>query len=152
MPNYADLGKIFNVEGFTAESEEEDDGAEHRTDFFGYTYHIANIVPNSLKVVNFSTFFLDEGVGGQIGLKRPEILDLHGKPYVHAYDAAVAVNSPPDEVETVQTGVMDFCNYLEMLDGHSSLGFVLYIANPVPNRSAVKPLAGGLLIYPRPLA
>ena len=90
-------------------------------------------MPNSLKVVNFSTFFLDEGIGGQIGLKRAEILDLYGKPYVHAYDVAVAVNSPADKIETVQTGVMDFRNYLEMLDGHSSLGFDYIIANPVPN-------------------
>jgi hypothetical protein len=103
-----------------------------------------------LKVVNFSTFFLDEGIGGQIGLKRAEILDLYGKPYVYAYDIAVAVNSPPDEVETVQTGVMDFCNYFEMLDGHGSLGFVLYIANPVPNRQLDVNVSGGIsCFYPR---
>ena len=48
MPNFDDLGKIFNVEGFTAESENEEDDAEHRTDFFGYTYYIAKSVPNLL--------------------------------------------------------------------------------------------------------
>lgn len=152
MPDYADLGKIFNAESFTAESEEEEDGAEHMTDFFfGYTYYIANTVPNLLKVVNFSTFFFNKHIGRQVGLKRAEILDLYGKPDVYAYDVAIAVNSPANKVETVQCGIMDFCDYLEMLDFHNLSGFVYIIATIVPNLGYIKMLSGcGLTRAPEP--
>lgn len=102
----------------------------HSRAFF---FIIANRAPNLSEIVNFSAFFLDEGICGQIGLKRAEILDLHWEPYMYAYDVATAVNSPANKVEAVQSGIMDFCDYLEMFVGHSSLGFVYIITNSVPN-------------------
>ena len=97
-----------------------------------FDYTIAKSVPNLLKLVNFSTFFFNKHIGRQVGVKRAEILNFHGKPNVDTQETPVAENSPANKVETVQCGIMDFCDYLEMLDFHNSLGFDYIIATIVP--------------------
>ena len=87
------------------------------------------------EIIDFPTLFLNEFIGGKVGVKRAEILLLNGKPNTDADDTPSAVNRSADIEDTSEE--MDFGVYFEMSGFHGSCSLTLIVQIPCQTGSSL---------------